>query len=226
MVEARRRRGQQRIIRLDGITDLMNMSLRKLQDLVMDREAWHAASPGSRKKLDTTEWLNWTETEIICRAETTTGLTVLSILTGFRCTRFYLVVVSLHPSLALVSGDGHSLLVPGPHSFWLTDFLLGRFVKRGGRKWLHLLATAGITAGEGNGVFFWERTHVCQPSVQFSHSVVSEQVSFNFMTAITICSDFGAQENKVSHCFHCFPIYLLWSDGTECHDLSFLDVEF
>ena len=32
-------------------------------------------------------------------------------------------------------------------------------------------------------------------------------VSFNFMAAITICSDFGAQENKVSHSFHCFPIY-------------------
>ena len=30
----------------------------------------------------------------------------------------------------------------------------------------------------------------------------------NFMAAITICSDFGAQKNKVSHCFHCFPIYL------------------
>ena len=35
-----------------------------------------------------------------------------------------------------------------------------------------------------------------------------EQPSFNFMAAVTICSDFGAQENKVSHCFHCFPIYL------------------
>ena len=31
--------------------------------------------------------------------------------------------------------------------------------------------------------------------------------------------------NKVSHCFHCFPIYLPWSDGTGCHDLSFLNVE-
>ena len=30
----------------------------------------------------------------------------------------------------------------------------------------------------------------------------------------------------VSHCFHCFPIYLPWSDGTRCHDLSFLNVEF
>src|SRR5574341_1181234 len=35
-----------------------------------------------------------------------------------------------------------------------------------------------------------------------------EQASFNFMTAVTICSNFGAQENKVFHCFHSFPIYL------------------
>ena len=33
-------------------------------------------------------------------------------------------------------------------------------------------------------------------------------------------------KNKVCHCFHCFPIYLPWSDGTRCHDLSFLNVEF
>ena len=46
------------------------------------------------------------------------------------------------------------------------------------------------------------------------------------MTAITICSDFGAQKNKVSHCFHCFPIYFPWSDGTGCHHLSFLNTEF
>ena len=45
------------------------------------------------------------------------------------------------------------------------------------------------------------------------------------MAAVTICSDFGAQENKVSHCFHCFPIYLPWSDGTRCHDLSFFNVQ-
>ena len=37
------------------------------------------------------------------------------------------------------------------------------------------------------------------------------------MAAITICSDFGAQENKVFHCIHCFPIYLPWSGGTWCH---------
>ena len=54
----------------------------------------------------------------------------------------------------------------------------------------------------------------------------SKQTSFNFMAAVTICSDFGAQENKVSHCAHCFPISLPWSDGTRCLDLRFLNVEF
>ena len=48
----------------------------------------------------------------------------------------------------------------------------------------------------------------------------------NFMAAVTICSDFGAQENEIWHCLHCFPIYLPWSDGTGCHDLHFLNVEF
>ena len=41
-----------------------------------------------------------------------------------------------------------------------------------------------------------------------------EPVSFNFMAAIIICNDFGAQKNKVCHCFHCFPTYLPWSNGS------------
>ena len=62
--------------------------------------------------------------------------------------------------------------------------------------------TTWTFVGKVMSLFFQYIVYVC-------HSFPSkEQVPFNFMAAVTICSDFGAQENKICHCFHFFPFYL------------------
>ena len=68
MIEGRRRRGQQRMRWLDGITDLMDMNLGKLQDMVRNREAWHAAVYGVTKSW--TQLGDWTS---VCQLMEWTG---------------------------------------------------------------------------------------------------------------------------------------------------------
>ena len=91
----------------------------------------------------------------------------------------------------------------------------------------HLYMTTGKTTASTRWTFVSKVTSVLFNMLsRFFHSFSSKkQASFNFMTAGTICSDFGAQENKIWHSFHCFPIYLPWSDGIRCHDLHFSNVE-
>ena len=82
---------------------------------------------------------------------------------------------------------------------------------------------------------YWKKQSICTfvgkvISLLLIHSCHSfssnELVSFNFMTVVNFCSDFGDHENEICHCFCFFPMYLPWSDGTGWHVLSYLNVEF
>ena len=100
--------------------------------------------------------------------------------------------------------------------------------------WFDLLAVQGTLKSllqhhstkasilQHSAFFMVQLSHPYMTCLSFYSFPSKEQVSFNFTAAVTICSDFGAQENKICHCFHFFPIYLPWSDAMKEADAMIL----
>ena len=168
-IEDRRRRGWQRMRWLDGITDLMDMSLNKLQDLVLDREAWCVQSIGSQSR---TRLSDWTE------LKHSLGLMLIRLTSADCCpghTSLYKYIcicsiISIH-----VLRMSESSLISGKHS--QMRFLMSKLCSFSCAA--HLKEASPGLGAELLCWFVLCRVHLCTSSV-VRNLVTSDTVSFSF----------------------------------------------
>ena len=137
---------------------------------------------------------------------------------------------SIFPSIRVFSNE--SVLCISWPKYWSFNFSISPSNECSGlisfrMDWLDLLAVLGTLQHHSLKALI--PLHSAFFTVQLSHPYMTTgkttaltrgtfvgkvmSLLFNFMSVVTICSDFGAQENKLCHCFHCFPIYFPWTAG-------------
>ena len=249
-----RRRGQQRMKWLDGITDLTGMSLSKLRQLVMEKEAWRATTHGVAKSWtwlsDWTEGLRWMEMVVRMGLPSTWAKFSIS---GQGCVVASLInsTHSLGTTKAIqLSRHSHGIFfyVVNVFSFKIDCFDL--LAVQGTLKSLLQHHSSKPSVFRCSGFVMVQISHphitIVKTIALTIQTFVGKVISllFNMLSKLVIAFFPRSKhlliswlqspsavileppKNKVCHCFHCFPIYLPWSDGTRCHDLSFLNVEF
>ena len=225
-IEGRRRRGRQRMRWLDGIMDLKFEQI--LGDSGGQRNLGAAVHGVSKSRTQLSDWTITITRLVIAflpRSRLPSKISWQSIRLQCRRPRF-------HPSVGKICWRRDKLPIP--------VFLGFPFDSSGKESACNVgdlgsIPGLGRSPGEGKG-YSLQYSGLENPTDYIVQSVTAEwlslhftskeQMSFNFMTAVTDCSDFGALENEICHCFYFSPFYLPWSDGTRCHDLSFLNAEF